>query len=326
PASVAAESSWRRRVKLSFDLRTLQIGTNFFSDLNLLGEGDFGPIYRGLMPNGQEVAVKKLPKGLREGLREFRNDMKILVEIQHKNFVTFLGYCEEGPEMMLVYEYLPNNSLEFFLFDKDKSWWLDWQRRFQIIKGVANGLLYLHEEAFLKTVHGNIGACNVLLDEQFNPKISALGQAKLLPWDVTHIGCSESGIIGYMAPEYELYGKLSAKADVFSFGVLVLEIVSGISNRNLRQSGDMSDLLSYTWRLYEEDKALELVDSSLASYNRNEAELCIELGLLCCQGGVDARPDMKSINLILSGVLPILQKPSKPRFEFPNFNSCEEDT
>ncbi|XP_021909118.1 putative receptor-like protein kinase At4g00960 isoform X2 [Carica papaya] len=291
-----ADDEW----KLSFDPRTLQIATNFFSDLNLVGKHGFCPVYRGLMPNGQEVAVKKLPKASRESSREFRMEIDILVEIQHKNLVTFLGYCEEGPEMMLVYEYLPNNSLEFFLFDKDRSWWLDWKRRFQIIKGVADGLLYLHEEAFIRIVHRNIGACNVLLDEQFNPKISALGQAKLFPGNVIHIICRVSGII---------------------FGILVLEIVSGISSRNLRQSGDMSDLLSYTWRLYEEDEALELVDSSLASYNRNQAELCIKLGLLCCQESVDARPDMKSINLILSADLPILRKPIKPRFEFRNFNS-----
>ncbi|KAA8542721.1 hypothetical protein F0562_023780 [Nyssa sinensis] len=193
---------------LFFELRTLQIATNFFSELNQLGHGGFGPVYKvhmlgplleerwlwrrecvddGLIPNGQVVAVKKLSLNSRQGVREFTNEVKLLLKIQHKNLVTLLGCCVEGPEKMLVYEYLPNKSLDCFLFNKEKSSSLDWLKRFQIVTGVARGLLYLHEEAPERIIHRDIKASNILLDEQLNPKISDFGLARLFPGDDTHL-------------------------------------------------------------------------------------------------------------------------------------------
>ncbi|CAN0902415.1 Cysteine-rich receptor-like protein kinase 43, partial [Linum grandiflorum] len=304
----AAETS-----DLFFPLRTLQIATNFFSDLNQLGHGGFGPVFKGLMPNGQEIAVKKLSLNSRQGVREFTNEVKLLLRIQHKNLVTLLGCCVEGPEKMLVYEYLPNKSLDYFLFDKQKSSSLEWTTRFRIVTGVARGILYLHEEAPMRILHRDIKASNILLDEALNAKISDFGLARLFPEDDTHVNTFKiSGTHGYMAPEYAMHGYLSVKTDVFSYGILVLEIVSGRNNLDPRLGQDHADILNSAWILYQAEKAMELLDSSLASYNRDEVEMCIQLGLLCCQQTVADRPDMNSVNLMLSSDSFSLPPPGKP--------------
>ncbi|KDO57485.1 hypothetical protein CISIN_1g013745mg [Citrus sinensis] len=190
-ADGSGADSWN----LFFDLRTLQVATNFFSDLNQLGHGGFGPVYRGLMPNGQEIAVKKLSVDSRQGLREFTNEVKLLLKIQHKNLVTLFGCCAEGPEKMLVYEYLPNKSLDYFIFDKTKSSSLDWTTRYRIVMGVARGLLYLHEEAPARIIHRDIKASNILLDEQLNPKISDFGLARLFPGEDTHVNTFRISVV-----------------------------------------------------------------------------------------------------------------------------------
>ncbi|XP_031101829.1 cysteine-rich receptor-like protein kinase 29 [Ipomoea triloba] len=298
---------------LFFDLRSLQIATNFFSDLNRLGHGGFGPVYKGLMPSGQEVAVKKLSLNSRQGIREFTNEVKLLLRIQHKNLVVLLGCCVEGPEKMLVYEYLPNRSLDYFLFDKKKAASLDWTTRFRIVTGIARGLLYLHEEAPERIIHRDIKASNILLDEKLNPKISDFGLARLFPGEDTHLQTFRiSGTHGYMAPEYAMHGYLSVKTDVFSFGVLLLEIVSGRKNHEGKLGADKADILNYSWTLFQARKTLELVDSSLESCDPDEAVMCIQIGLLCCQSSVSDRPDMNTVHLMLSSDSFTLPKPGKP--------------
>ncbi|XP_008240249.1 PREDICTED: cysteine-rich receptor-like protein kinase 10 isoform X1 [Prunus mume] len=298
---------------LFFDLHSLQIATSFFSDLNKLGHGGFGPVYKGLMPNGQEIAVKKLSLDSRQGAREFTNEVKLLLRVQHKNLVMLLGCCVEGPEKMLVYEYLPNKSLDYFIFDKQKSGTLDWTTRFRIIMGVARGLRYLHEEAPERIIHRDIKASNILLDEKLHPKISDFGLARLFPGEDTHVNTFRiSGTHGYMAPEYAMHGYLSVKTDVFSYGVLVLEIVSGRKNHDGQLEREKADLLSYTWKLYQGGKALDLVDPTLARCNPDEAAMCVQLGLLCCQATVADRPDMNSIHLMFSSDSFTLPRPGKP--------------
>ncbi|CAK9312162.1 unnamed protein product [Citrullus colocynthis] len=296
-----------------FELSTLQIATNFFSEENKLGNGGFGPVYKGLMPNGQQVAVKKLSLDSRQGVRQFSNEVKLLLRIQHRNLVILLGCCVEGPEKMLVYEYLPNRSLDYFIFDKKKSPSLDWTTRFHIITGIARGLLYLHEEAPARIIHRDVKASNILLDEQLNPKISDFGLARLFPGDDTHLNTFKiAGTHGYMAPEYAIHGYLSVKSDVFSFGILVLEIVSGRKNYDDRLGAQQVDLLGYAWLLYQEGRILELADKSLTKCNVDEAAMCIQLGLLCCQASVTDRPDMNTIHLMLSSDSFTLPRPGRP--------------
>lgn len=296
---------------LFFDLQTLQLATNFFSELNQLGRGGFGPVFKGLLPNGEEVAIKKLSLESRQGIREFTNEVRLLLRIQHKNLVTLLGCCAEGPEKMLVYEYLPNKSLDHFLFDKKKN--LDWTTRFRIVIGVARGLLYLHEEAPERIIHRDIKASNILLDEQLNPKIADFGLARLFPGEETHVQTFRiSGTHGYMAPEYAMRGYLSVKTDVFSYGILVLEIVSGRKNHDAKLGAEKVDILSYAWMLYQGGKIMDLIDEKVGKYNSDEAAMCIQLGLLCCQASVVERPDMNSVHLMLSSDSFTLPRPGKP--------------
>ncbi|XP_071691272.1 cysteine-rich receptor-like protein kinase 10 [Rutidosis leptorrhynchoides] len=312
-AAAAAGADDNQSWDLFFELQTLQLATNFFSESNKLGHGGFGPVYKGLLPNGQEVAIKKLSLASRQGVREFTNEVKLLLKIQHKNLVMLLGCCVQGPEKMLVYEYLPNKSLDYILFDKTKSGSLQWTQRFKIILGVIRGLLYLHEEAPVRIIHRDIKAGNILLDNKLNPKIADFGLARLFPGDESHLNTFRiSGTHGYMAPEYAMHGYLSVKADVFSFGVLVLEIVSG-RRVNERQLGpEKSDLLTYTWSLFQTGKQLELVDESLDKCNPNEAAMCIQLGLLCCQAVVADRPDMNTLHLMMSNDSFTLPQPGIP--------------
>ncbi|CAI9754569.1 unnamed protein product [Fraxinus pennsylvanica] len=284
----AVDDGTEESSNLFFHLQNLQIATNFFSEMNRLGHGGFGPVYKGLMPNGQEVAVKKLSLNSTQGLKEFTNEM-------------------------LVYEYLPNKSLDYFLFDKKKSQLLDWKKRYKIINGIARGLLYLHEGAPERIIHRDIKASNILLDEQLNPKISDFGIARLFPGDDTHLNTLKiSGTLGYMAPEYAIRGYLSVKTDVFSFGILVLEIVSGRKNRDGLLDAEKADLLNYTWTLFKAGKLEELFIGSLDKYNPDEAAMCIQLGLLCCQASIADRPDMNSVHLMLSSDSFTLPRPGKP--------------
>uniref|UniRef100_A0ACD5VMV7 Uncharacterized protein n=1 Tax=Avena sativa TaxID=4498 RepID=A0ACD5VMV7_AVESA len=215
---------------------------------------------------------------------------------------------------MLVYPYFPNGSLDHFLFDREKRVELDWPKRYQIIVGLAKGLLYLHEESPVKIIHRDIKASNVLLDEKLNPKISDFGMARLFLEDATHVNTFRiSGTYGYMAPEYAMNGYLSTKTDVFSFGMLVLEIVSGRKNIDRHLGDEKIDLLNYTWKLWEEGRQLEIVDADLSgAWDAGEAAMCVQLGLLCCQAVVSDRPDMYSVHLMLSSDSFTLPKPGKP--------------
>ncbi|CAI0400868.1 unnamed protein product [Linum tenue] len=230
---------------LFISLSTLQVATNFFSKKNVIGQGGFGRVYKGLMPNGQEIAVKKLSSNSTPGVIEFTNEVKLLSEIRYLNLVTLLGCCVEVSDKMLVYEYLPNKSLDCFLFDKEKSSSLDWTTRFNIAKGVARGILYLHEEAPMKIIHRDIKASNILLDESLNPKISDFGLARLCPEEDSLMSTRVSGTHGYMAPEYAMHGYLSVKTDIFSYGILLLEIISGRRSLDRRLSTDHADLANF---------------------------------------------------------------------------------
>ncbi|XP_022641402.1 putative cysteine-rich receptor-like protein kinase 20 [Vigna radiata var. radiata] len=221
---------------LQIRFNIIRDATNDFSNSNKLGQGGFGAVYRGKLPNGQEVAVKRLSATSRQGDAEFKNEVLLVAKLQHRNLVRLLGFCMEGTEKLLVYEFVPNKSLDYFIFDETKRAQLDWDRRFKIIAGTARGILYLHQDSRLRIIHRDLKAGNILLDEEMNPKIADFGVARLFVVDQTHEDTQRViGTFGYMAPEYAVFGKISEKSDVFSFGVLMLEIVSGKKITSIQQ-------------------------------------------------------------------------------------------
>ncbi|GMH10914.1 hypothetical protein Nepgr_012755 [Nepenthes gracilis] len=284
-----------------FDFTIIAEATNNFSDDNKVGEGGFGPVYRGVL-NGSQIAVKRLSKDSAQGLDEFKNEVLCIARLQHRNLVTFLGCCIQADERMLIYEYMPNKSLDYYIFDKTRSMSLDWPKRFNIINGIARGLLYLHQDSRLLIVHRDLKAGNVLLDHEWNPKISDFGMARIFDGK----GCEARtervvGTYGYMSPEYATDGLFSLKSDVFSFGVLVLEIVSGRRNWRFSHPDHHHNLLGHAWRLYREGESLKLIDSSIDHSNYVDQILrSVHLGLLCVQQSQEDRLSMSAVVVMLS--------------------------
>ncbi|KAJ9553609.1 hypothetical protein OSB04_017654 [Centaurea solstitialis] len=221
-----------------FSLHEIAKATDNFSINNKIGEGGFGPVYKGVLEDGKEVAVKRLSETSQQGLDEFKNEVICIAKLQHRNLVKLLGYCIHGNELILVYEYMANKSLDCFLFDETRSSILDWPQRFHIINGMARGILYLHQDSHLQIIHRDLKAGNILLDANMNLKISDFGLArKFVGKDVMAKTKKVVGTYGYISPEYPVHGRFSIKSDVFSFGVLVLEIVSGKKNREFSRDG-----------------------------------------------------------------------------------------
>ncbi|XP_050134943.1 G-type lectin S-receptor-like serine/threonine-protein kinase B120 isoform X1 [Malus sylvestris] len=284
-----------------FSLRSLAAATNNFSEANKLGEGGFGPVYKGILIANEEVAIKRLSKKSGQGHQEFMNELKLIAKLQHTNLVRLLGCCIEDEEMILIYEYMPNRSLDKFLFDSSERTKLDWRTRFRIIEGVAQGVLYIHKYSRLKIIHRDLKASNVLLDETMKPKISDFGMAKIFGMDQTEANTNRVvGTYGYMSPEYALYGHFSEKLDVFSFGVLLLEIVSGKRNSAFHRFEDPLTLAGWAWRLWKEGREIEVIDELLReTCQLDEALRCIHVGLLCVQEAPADRPSMSSVICML---------------------------
>ncbi|KAJ0983535.1 hypothetical protein J5N97_011790 [Dioscorea zingiberensis] len=294
-----------------YDLDTVMAATNDFSTENKLGEGGFGPVYKGTLAEGQDIAVKRLSKTSAQGIDEFKNEVLLIAKLQHRNLVRLLGFCIQGDERMLVYEYMPNKSLDAFLFDKVKGASLDWSTRYSIIMGIARGLLYLHEDSRFRIIHRDLKASNILLDKKMTPKISDFGMARIFGGDETEVNTRKVvGTYGYMAPEYAMDGIFSVKSDVFSFGVLVLEIISGQKNRGVYYSESHLNLLGHAWSLWKEENCMELVDESIGQeFPMAEVFRCIKVGLLCVQERPEDRPTMSSVVLMLGSENALLPNP-----------------
>lgn len=346
---VACFYSWRRRTRLAakpllqpkdstcpddiqsidsllLNLSTLRVATDNFAEHKRLGEGGFGVVYKGILPEGQQIAVKRLSQSSRQGIAELKTELLLVAKLNHKNLVRLVGVCLEEREKILVYEYMPNRSLDTILFDAEKSKELDWGKRFKIISGTARGLQYLHEDSQLKIVHRDLKASNVLLDSDYNPKISDFGLAKIFGGDQSQIVTHHiAGTYGYMSPEYAMRGQYSIKSDVFSFGVLVLEIVTGRTNYGSYDSGQDVDLINVTWEHWTREKAIELIDPSLSSHCLTDQLLkCIHIGLSCVQQKPADRPLMSAVNVMLSSSTVRLPSLSRPAFCIQEIGSNSE--
>ncbi|CAD6271725.1 unnamed protein product [Miscanthus lutarioriparius] len=317
-ASISREDDQEMRSSesLLYDLSTLRAATDNFSEENKLGEGGFGSVYKGTLQNGQEIAVKRLSATSQQGQLEMKNEVFLLVKLQHKNLVRLLGCCIEEHERLLVYEFLTNNSLDKILFDPARQRELGWGLRQRIIEGIGRGLLYLHEDSRLTIIHRDLKASNILLDTDMNPKISDFGLAKLFSIDSSVGNTSRiAGTYGYMAPEYALHGIFSAKSDIFSYGVLVLEIVTGRRNTCTQGSGPSEDLLTYVWRHWSRGSVRQLLDGCPAEGRRPQEILrCIHVGLLCVQEDPYLRPGMASVVVMLNSRSITLPTPAVPAY------------
>ncbi|KAG5032940.1 hypothetical protein JHK82_016509 [Glycine max] len=298
-----------------FDFDTIVCATSDFSSDNMLGQGGFGPVYRGTLPDGQDIAVKRLSDTSVQGLNEFKNEVILCSKLQHRNLVKVLGYCIEEQEKLLIYEYMSNKSLNFFLFDTSQSKLLDWPRRLDIIGSIARGLLYLHQDSRLRIIHRDLKSSNILLDDDMNPKISDFGLARMCRGDQIE-GTTRRvvGTYGYMSPEYAIGGVFSIKSDVFSFGVILLEVLSGKRNKEFSYSSQNYNLIGHAWRCWKECIPMEFIDACLGdSYIQSEALRCIHIGLLCVQHQPTDRPDTTSVVTMLSSES-VLPQPKKPVF------------
>ncbi|KAK4735149.1 hypothetical protein R3W88_009410 [Solanum pinnatisectum] len=305
----------RRRIEKVVKLDLIRAATQNFSEENKLGEGGFGPVYKGTLPYGMTIAIKRLSRTSGQGLKEFKNEVVLIARLQHRNLVRLLGCCLEGIEALLIYEFMPNKSLDFFLFESRENKILDWRQRVHIIKGIAKGILYLHEDSRLRIIHRDLKASNVLLDKDMNPKISDFGMAKMFSGNQREANTNRVvGTYGYMAPEYAMEGLFSTKSDVFSFGVLLLEIVSGRKNNSYVSEYGQS-LLNFAWKLWHEGHGLELMDPCLSqSCVTTEITQCIHIGLLCVQQDPADRPTMSSVVFMLENDTKTLPQPSQPAF------------
>ncbi|KAL7102370.1 hypothetical protein ACP275_08G116200 [Erythranthe tilingii] len=300
-----------------YNLDVILSATDNFSDANMLGRGGFGPVYKGKFPGGSEIAVKRLSSFSGQGIEEFRNEVILIAKLQHRNLVRLLGYCITEKEKILLYEYMPNRSLDAFIFDQSNGLILDWNQRYNIILGIARGLLYLHQDSRLRIIHRDMKTSNILLDEDMNPKISDFGLAKIVEGKETEASTNRVvGTYGYMSPEYALDGKFSIKSDVFSFGVVMLEIISGKKNTGFYNPQQVLNLLGYAWGLWIENKAIELVDPVVVeSCEECEVIKCINVGLLCVQEDPNDRPSMSTVVVMIgSENTNSIPFPTKPAF------------
>ncbi|KAL8243006.1 hypothetical protein R6Q59_013308 [Mikania micrantha] len=291
--------------KSTFTYEELATATDGFSEANLLGQGGFGYVYRGLLPNGLEVAVKQLKTGSGQGEREFQAEVEIISRVHHKHLVSLVGYCVTGAQRLLVYEFLPNNTLEFHLHEKNRPV-MEFPTRLKIALGAAKGLAYLHEDCHPKIIHRDIKAANILLDFNFEAKVADFGLAKITSDVATHVSTRVMGTFGYLAPEYGSSGKLTDKSDVFSFGVMLLELITG--RRPVDSAQTFMDDSLVDWarplltRAMDDGNFDSIVDPRLQKgYNHNEMARMVSCAAACVRHSARRRPRMSQVVRALEG-------------------------
>ncbi|PHU26548.1 G-type lectin S-receptor-like serine/threonine-protein kinase [Capsicum chinense] len=303
---------------LVYNFDILANATEDFHLSSKLGQGGFGPVYKGKLPDGQQIAVKRLSQSSGQGLAEFMNEVVVISKLQHRNLVRLFGCCIERGEKMLVYEYMPKRSLDAYLFgsQQQEEEFLDWSKRVIIIEGIGRGLLYLHRDSRLRIIHRDLKASNILLDEQLNPKISDFGMARIFAGNQNQANTSRVvGTYGYMAPEYAMEGRFSEKSDVYSFGVLLLEVISGRRNTSFHQDDGALSLLAYAWKCWNGNKIVELVDPKITDVQLEKEILrCVHVGLLCVQEYAEDRPNVSMVLSMLTREIDDLPSPKQPAF------------
>ncbi|PIA61822.1 hypothetical protein AQUCO_00200072v1 [Aquilegia coerulea] len=298
---------------LNFKYETLEKATDFFNPSRKLGQGGAGSVFKGTLPDGKDVAVKRLFFNTRQWVDEFFNEVNLISGIKHKNLVQLLGCSIEGPESLLVYEYVVNKSLDCVLFARSSAQFLNWQQRFHIIVGTAEGLAHLHGGSQTRIIHRDIKCSNVLLDENMNAKIADFGLARDFAPDKSHLSTGIAGTLGYMAPEYLVRGQLTEKADVYSFGVLVLEIVCG--RKNTVFTPESGSVLQTVWKNYKSNSLPEAIDPALkGNFPVTEASNVLQVGLLCTQASVSIRPSMSQVLQMLTDREYTIPLPMQPPF------------
>ncbi|GAB4833971.1 hypothetical protein Ancab_032221 [Ancistrocladus abbreviatus] len=284
-----------------YSYNSLRSATGNFHPSMKIGGGGFGVVYRGVLHDGTQVAIKSLSAESKQGTREFLTEISMISRIQHPNLVKLIGCCIEDGHRILVYEFLENSSLaSFVLGSRSQRAVLDWPKRAAICRDTACGLAFLHDETCPPIVHRDIKASNILLDACFRPKIGDFGLAKLFPDNVTHLSTQVAGTMGYLAPEYALLGQLTKKADVYSFGVLMLEIISGSSSSKAAFGEDLLILVEWTWKLNKQGRLLDIVDPELTQYPEDEVIRFIKVALFCTQAASNLRPSIKQVVEMLS--------------------------
>ncbi|CAI9779360.1 unnamed protein product [Fraxinus pennsylvanica] len=321
---------------LNFKYSTLEKATDSFDEANKLGQGGFGTVYKGVLQDGREIAVKRLFYNNKHRAGDFYNEVNIISSVEHKNLVRLLGCSCSGPESLLVYEFLPNKSLDLFIFDPSKGKALNWEKRFDIIIGTAEGLVCLHENTNTRIIHRDIKASNILLDSRLRAKIADFGLARSFQEDKSHISTAIAGTLGYMAPEYLAHGQLTEKADVYSFGVLLLEIVTGRQNNRSKAAEYSDSLISITWNHFQQGTVDKLFDPNLMLHNyhnidvKNEILRVVHVGLLCTQEIPSLRPSMSKALQMLVKKEEHLPAPTNPPFmdemTMELNDSCENPT